>query len=85
MILPLNNNLQLQYDNQRPPLILAVEATAKGPEFTGDPKISELCSEAQKIHKAINVRVDTWNEKAVKALPLSKPKRFRHAMFISSR
>jgi len=79
MILPLNKNLQLQYDHKHPPLLLALEATTKDPEFSSDRSLSDLYDAAEKIHKAIDLRVDCLNEKDVNTLPCSELKKFRHA------
>jgi hypothetical protein len=73
IILPLSNNLALQYGNQPPPLLLALAS---------DKELKDLYHEAQRIYRTINLRVDTLNVKDVKGLELAKRKKFNHVIFV---
>jgi hypothetical protein len=87
MILDLNNNLQLQYDDKPPPLLLAL---GRKPDenlallTNSERNLKDLYGEAQRIYKDINLRVDHTNQNAVKALSLEKLRKFRHVMFVSN-
>jgi hypothetical protein len=92
MILNLNENLRLQFDDQAPPLLLALAGKPNGKSDQADESeeanekiyLRILFGRYQKIYKDINLRVDHSNQAAVKALSLKRLRKFRHVMFIEN-
>jgi hypothetical protein len=73
----MSKHLRLQYDGNPPPLLLALAPK-------NDENLGMVYTEAQKIYKDINLRVDHLSEQTVGALPPTQLKKFRHVMFISN-
>jgi hypothetical protein len=76
MLPHMSRHLRLQFDGKPPPLLLALAPK-------NDENLKMVYTEAQKIYKDINLRVDYLNEKVVGVLPPKQLIKFRHVMFIS--